>query len=117
MRHRKKKITLDRTASQRRRLLRNLATSLILYEGITTTDARARAVRPVVERLVSLGKKNNLPTRRKLLSYLNTRGAAKKVLEVLSPRFQQRPGGYLRCTRLGRLRGDGATMVRIEFIV
>lgn len=116
MRHRKKKVVLDRGASQRRALLRNLATSLILYEHITTTDARARAVRPIVERLVTVGKAKSLPARRQLQAYLTTPGAARKVIEVLSPRYQQRAGGYLRSTALGRLRGDGARLVRIEFV-
>lgn len=116
MRHRKQKKVLDRAAAARRGLLRNLSTSVILYERVTTTDAKAKAVRPIVERLVSLGKRNTLATRRKLLAYLTTKRAAAKVLEVLSPRYQQRAGGYLRLTTLGRLRSDGAKTVRIEFI-
>ena len=116
MRHRKKKFTLDRTSAARRALLRNLAASTILYERITTTDARARAVRQIVERLVSIGKDNSLANRRRLLAYLPVRKATNKVLEVLSPRYRQRPGGYLRMTKLGRQRSDGATLVRLEFV-
>lgn len=116
MQHRKHKFTLDRTAAGRRRLLRNLAASVILYEQVTTTDARAKAVRPIVERLVTLGRLNDLATRRRLLAYLPVKNATKKVLEVLGPRYRDRHGGYLRITKLGTRPGDGAAQVQIAFV-
>lgn len=116
MRHRKHKVTLDRTASGRRSLLRNLATSVILHEKVTTTDARARAVRPIVERLVRVGRSSDLATRRRLLAFLVVENATKKILEVLGPRYRDRRGGYLRITKLGRRAGDNAAQVQIEFV-
>ncbi|MDO8560101.1 MAG: 50S ribosomal protein L17 [bacterium] len=117
MRHRKRKATLDRTAAGRRSLLRNLAVSVILYEKVRTTDARARAIRPIVERLVTLGRSNDLATRRRLLAYLPVKNATKKVIEVLGPRYRDRKGGYLRITKLGQRPGDGGSVVQIEFVV
>lgn len=116
MRHRKAKITLDRTAAQRVPLLRNLAISLITYERITTTDAKARATRSLVERLLTIGKPGNLHSRRQLLSQLNDAPAVEKILKTLAPRFRDRRGGYLRATKVGLRPGDGSKLVRLEFI-
>lgn len=116
MRHRKKKFTLDRTAAGRRALLKNLAASLILYERITTTGGKAKAVRPMVERLITVGKTNTLATRRRLLAALPVASATRKVLEVLSPRYRECKGGYLRITALHARAGDGAQLARVEFI-
>ncbi len=116
MRHRKKGKTLDRKKSAREALLRNLAASLIIYEKIKTTEAKAKALRPIVERLITVGRENNLTARRKLLSYLYTENAVKKVLEVLGPKYQGRPGGYSRITKIGPRGGDGAELVQIELV-
>ncbi|MEK7537922.1 MAG: 50S ribosomal protein L17 [Patescibacteria group bacterium] len=116
MRHRQAKITLDRTASQRRSLQRNLAVSLITHGRIMTTDAKAKATRAFVERLVTIGKQGNLSGRRQLLSKLNNPAAVEKLLTTISPRFKDRPGGYLRCLKVGLRPGDGARRVRLEFI-
>jgi large subunit ribosomal protein L17 len=116
VRHRKAKITLDRNAAQRVPLLRNLAISLIEHERITTTDARARATRSFVERLVTIGKKNTLQSRRQLLSHLNNAPAAEKILKTIAPRFATRNGGYLRAIRIGMRSGDGAKQVMLEFV-
>lgn len=116
MRHRKAKITLDRTASQRRPLLRNLAISLITHERITTTAARARATKSYVERLVTTAKGNTLHARRQVLRVLNNAAAADKLVTKLGPRFKERHGGYLRSVNLGPRSGDGAQRVLIEFI-
>lgn len=97
-------------------MLQNLAASLILYEHITTTDGKARAVRPVVERIITKGKTNTLAIRRQLLAELPVEGAVRKVLEVLGPRYQQRQGGYLRIVKLGARAGDNANVTRIEFV-
>ncbi|HEX9664375.1 MAG TPA: 50S ribosomal protein L17, partial [Patescibacteria group bacterium] len=111
MRHRKKKKILDRNKSARQSLLRNLAGSLVLYEKIKTTEAKARAVRSVVEKYITVGKKNDLHSRRQLLKFFYTENQVKKVLEVLGPRYKERPGGYTRIVKLGQRAGDGAKVV------
>ncbi|MFH1866806.1 MAG: 50S ribosomal protein L17 [Patescibacteria group bacterium] len=116
MRHRKKSRILGRTKAPRRALMKNLASSLILYEKIKTTEAKAKELRSYVERLVSIGKSNSLAARRLLLRRLPTENAIKKVLEVISPRYQSRQGGYTRIVKLGRRKGDGAPQVLIEFV-
>lgn len=116
MRHRKKKVTLDRKIGPRKALLKNLATQVILYEKVSTTEAKAKAIRPIVERLITKGKANNLTARRALLQALPIENAVKKVLEELSPRYAQRPGGYTRIVKQGPRKGDGARRARIEFV-
>ena len=116
MQHRRKGKILGRTTGPKKALYRNLATSLVLYEKIKTTEAKAKSMRPIIDRLVTKGKKNDLAARRYLLKYLTTEGAVKKVLEVLSPKYSTRPGGYTRITKLGQRRGDAAKVVQIEFV-
>ncbi len=116
MRHRKTTKTLGRPKASKEALLRNLATSLILHESVKTTAAKARAVRPLVERLVTRGRKNTIGNRRELMKVLMTEGAVGKVLEVLGPRYATRPGGYTRITKLGSRQGDAAQMVAISFV-
>src|SRR5665213_2696935 len=96
MRHQKRKVTLDRKTGPRGHLLAGLAESLILYEKINTTKAKAKAIRSVVERLITKAKTNSVTTRRRLLAALYTRNAAKKLVEVLGPRYADRKGGYTR---------------------
>ncbi|MCX6744518.1 MAG: 50S ribosomal protein L17 [Candidatus Parcubacteria bacterium] len=116
MRHRNVNKILDRKKGPRKALLRGLATNLILYEKIKTTDGKARAMKGQVEKLITKGKPNNLVARRYLLKTLYSKNAVKKVLEVLSPRYLDRKGGYLRITKLKQRQGDGANMVLIEFV-
>ena len=116
MRHRKKGKILDRKKQPRKALLRSLATNLILYEKIKTTEAKAKAVKPIVEKLVTKGKANDLHARRELIKYLYVENAVKKVLEDLSPRYKDRKGGYLRIVKLNPRQGDGAKMAQIEFV-
>jgi large subunit ribosomal protein L17 len=116
MRHRRQKKTLDRTAAPRQLMLRNLATSLILYERVTTTDARAKAIRALVERVITVGQRGDLTSRRRLRAVLPVRSAVDKVLEELRPRYQGRRGGYSRIVKLGRRQGDAAAMVRLELL-
>lgn len=116
MRHQKKGAKLDRKIGPRKALLKNLASSLILYEKIKTTGGKARALKPQVERLISIGKKNNLTARRRLISKLATENAVKKVLEVYGPKYKDRKGGYTRIVKIGPRKGDGAQMVQIEFV-
>lgn len=116
MRHRKKRKILDRKKAPRRALLRSLATNLILYEKIKTTSAKAKVLRPLVEKLITKGKKNDLIARRELLKYLFKKSAVKKVLEELGPRYKDRKGGYVRIIKLGARSGDGAKLAQIEFV-
>ena len=116
MRHRKKGKILDRKKASRKALLRSLATSLVLYEKIKTTEAKAKALKPIIEKLITKGKKNDLTSRRELHKYLYLANAVKKVLEDLSPRYKDRKGGYTRIIRLNSRQGDAAQMVQIEFV-
>jgi large subunit ribosomal protein L17 len=116
MRHRKKKVTLDRKRGARDALLRGLATSVILYENVNTTLAKAKAVRPVVEKLITTGRKKSLDSRRKLMKVLTVESAVNKILEELGPRYASRPGGYTRIIKLGRRKGDGAEIAQIQLV-
>lgn len=116
MRHRKKGKILGRKIGPRRALVKGLAQSLILYEKIRTTLAKAQTVRPYVERLVTTAKNPTLANRRQLLAKLSTEGAVRKLIEVLGPRYKERKGGYTRITKLGRRQGDQAEVVQIEFV-
>ena len=116
MRHRKKGKILDRKKAPREALLRNLTTSIIIYEKVKTTKAKAKTVKPLVEKIITLAKKNDLTARRKLLEILYHKKAADKALEVLGPRYQEKKGGYTRIINLGHRQGDGAEMVQIEFV-
>ena len=113
MRHRKKR-HLRGDRDRRRKELRALATALILYEKIETTDARAKIARSKVERLITKGKKNDLNARRQLMRDL-PRNATNKVLEVLVPKFKSRNGGYTRMVKVGQFK-DGTKKVRLEFV-
>ena len=116
MRHRNKGRTLDRKSNSRKALLRNLATGIIIYEKVKTTKAKAKVVRPIVEKLVTMAKKNNLTARRKLLEVLYHKKAVNKTLEVLGPRYKERKGGYTRIIKIGQRQGDNAEVVQIEFV-
>jgi len=116
MKHRHKGKKLGRKKDPRKALMRSLATSLILYEKIKTTEAKAKALKPVVEKLITKSKNNNLATKRQLLEYLYLENAVKKILEELGPRYKDRQGGYTRITKTGIRLGDGAKMVQIEFV-
>ncbi|MEY4744352.1 MAG: hypothetical protein RL272_297 [Candidatus Parcubacteria bacterium] len=116
MRHRNSGKVLDRKKGPREALLRNLATSLVLYEKVKTTRAKAAAVRPLVERMITVGKTGTLAGRRKLSSFFYSENASKKIMEELGPRYKNRPGGYTRTTKLVRREGDGAEMVQIELV-
>jgi len=116
MRHRIKTKTLDRKKESREAMLRNLATSIILYEKVKTTKAKARAVKPIVEKIITLGKKNTLATRRQALKFFYIENPVKKIFEELAPRYKERTGGYTRITKLGFRQGDSAEMVQIELV-
>jgi large subunit ribosomal protein L17 len=116
MKHRRVVKTLDRNASARKALLRGLATSIVLYEHVNTTLAKAKAVRPFVERLITKGKTKSLVTRRQLNAVLMSESAVNKVLEELGPRYATRPGGYTRIVKLGTRKGDGAEIAQIQLV-
>jgi large subunit ribosomal protein L17 len=116
MKHNRKGKTLDRKAGPRKMLLRNLATSLVLYEKMNTTLAKAKAVRPVVEKLITVGRKKTLTSRRQLLKMLTVESAVNKVLEELGPRYATRPGGYTRIIKLGNRKNDGAEIAQIQLV-
>jgi len=116
MRHRVQKKTLDRKTGPRRALLKNLALQLVVYEKIRTTEAKAKVLRPYVERLITKGKANTLAARRSLLRVLPTENSVKKILEELSPRYMNRAGGYTRIVKTAPRQGDGARMAVIEFV-
>lgn len=116
MRHRRVGKTLDRKAGPRRALLRNLATSVILYEHVNTTLAKAKAIRPIVEKLITKGKGKSLAARRELMKTLTIESAVNKILEELGPRYATRPGGYTRIIKLGSRKGDGADVAQIQLV-
>ncbi|MDD5749534.1 MAG: 50S ribosomal protein L17 [Patescibacteria group bacterium] len=116
MRHRKVNKKLDRTKAPRQALLENLATSLVLYEKIVTTEAKAKAMRPLVEKLVSRGRVKSIHNKQQLTRFLHDKKAVQKILDVLGPRYSQRKGGYLRIIKMAPRQGDGAKMAQIEFV-
>lgn len=116
MRHRKTGKILDRKVGPRTALIKNLAQSVILYEKVKTTEAKAKAVRSYVERLVTVSKNPTLANRRLLIKRLPTQNAVRKLIEVLGPRYQKRAGGYTRITKLGTRPGDRAEVAQIEFV-
>ena len=116
MRHLNAGRKLGRNTSHRRALLRNLVTSLIEKERIVTTVAKATTLRPVAEKMITLGKAETLHARRRAAAYLETPASVKKVFETLGPRFSDRPGGFVRITHLGWRRGDGADLALVELV-
>lgn len=116
MRHRVAHRKLGRTSEHRLSLLRNLAASLIQHERVRTTEAKAKELRPFVEKLVTLGRRDSLHARRQALSILPQKAAVRRLFGEISPRFSERPGGYTRILKLGPRSGDGAPMAFIEFV-
>ncbi|HLW43642.1 MAG TPA: 50S ribosomal protein L17 [Candidatus Acidoferrales bacterium] len=116
MRHLVSGSKLGKQPAHRRAVLRNLVTNVIERERITTTIARARAARPLVEQMITLGKRDTLHARRQAAAFLQTTGATKKLFAVIAPRFSDRPGGYTRIVRVGWRIGDGAELAILELI-
>jgi large subunit ribosomal protein L17 len=116
MRHRKVTKKLGRNTSHRRALLRNLVTSLIMEERLETTPAKAKAMRPHVEKMITLGKRGDLSARRLAGGYLMTRESVTRLFDTVAPRFGDRNGGYLRIIHKGWRKGDGAATVYIELL-
>src|SRR5512136_3283021 len=116
MRHRIAGRKLGRTTSHRVAMLRNMVTSLLEHEKVKTTDAKAKEVRPLAEKLIGLAKRGDLHARRQALSVVRKAEVVKKLFETLSPRFQSRTGGYLRIVKVGFRPGDGAPVSIVELI-
>ncbi len=116
MRHQKKTIKLGRTAEHRKALLANQVCSLIEHQRIKTTLAKAKAVRPLAERMVTLGKSGSLHARRTALATLHQKNAVKKLFDDIAPRSAERNGGYTRIVKLGQRRSDSAPMAFIEWV-
>ncbi len=116
MRHRKAGYKLKRNVSARRALLRGLVTNVIEEERITTTIPKAKAVKPLVERMITLAKEDNLHARRQAAAFLLTSGSVEKLFNKLGPRFNQRTGGYTRIVKLGWRKGDGAETAKLELV-
>lgn len=117
MRHRVAGNKLGRTSSHRDAMCRNMAVSLVIHERVITTPAKAKVVKPFVEKLVTLAKDGSQSHRRRVFAQLRDKEAAKKMFDVLGPRFSSRPGGYCRILRLakGRL-GDAGERAILEFV-
>jgi large subunit ribosomal protein L17 len=107
---------LGRNTSHRRAMLRNLVTSIVLEDRVETTIAKAKAARPHVEKLITLGKRGDVHSRRQALAYLQTREAVTRLFDTVAPRYGDRQGGYLRIIRSGFQRGDGAEKAFIELL-
>ncbi len=116
MRHRMKTVKLGRLAAHRDAMLANQVVSLIEHQRIKTTLAKAKAVRPFAEKMVTLGKRGDLHARRLAVSYLGQKGAVKKLFEEVAPRAATRNGGYTRIIKLGPRQSDSALMAYIEWV-
>jgi len=116
MRHQVKRRYLRRDSAHRRALLRNLVTSFLDKERMRTTLAKAKATRPVAEKMITLGKRGTLHARRQAFAYLTRETVVKKLFDEIAPRFSQRPGGYTRIIRTAPRSGDGASMALLELV-
>lgn len=122
MRHNIAGYKLGRTSDQRKALFRNLIRDLYIHERIITTEAKARAVRADAEKLITKAKRslvdggNRVHAQRQVVAFLNDKTVAKKVFDELAPRYQERPGGYVRILKMGKRQGDGAEMAVLELV-
>ncbi|MBL4721491.1 MAG: 50S ribosomal protein L17 [Alphaproteobacteria bacterium] len=116
MRHRMSGRKLNRTSSHRKAMFSNMAVALLKHEQITTTLPKAKELSPIVDRLISLGKKNTLQSRRRAISVLQDVGLTAKLFDTLAPRYEGRNGGYTRVLKSGFRYGDAAPMAVIELV-
>lgn len=117
MRHQKIRNKLSRDSAHRRALIRNLCTEILEHERVRTTEAKAKVVKPEVEKLITLAKRGDLHARRQALSALNqNKFTVHKLFEEIAPRYSERPGGYTRILKLGPRRSDATEMVYIELV-
>lgn len=116
MRHQKARHLLGRPSDQRKALLRSLATELLRHERITTTEARAKAVQSVAEKMISLAKRGDLHARRQAAAYVLDQDVVKKLFNETATRYTERNGGYTQIVKIGPRMGDGAPMAIIQFV-
>jgi large subunit ribosomal protein L17 len=116
MRHNKSGVKLKRNIGARRALFKGLVTSIIENERVVTTVPKAKAVKPLVDRMITLAKRDTLHARRQAAAFLETPGAVQKLFDKLGTRFGQRNGGYTRVVRLGWRKGDGAEQAMVELV-
>jgi large subunit ribosomal protein L17 len=117
MRHQKQRNKLSRDSAHRRALMRNLCRDVIAHERIKTSQAKAKAVKPKIERLITLAKRGDLHARRQVLSELGQdKFLAHKLFDEVAPRYAERPGGYTRIVKLGPRRSDSTEMVFLELV-
>jgi len=116
MRHNKSGKRLGRNSSHRAAMLRNMVTSLIEHEKITTTDIRAKELRKIAERMITLGKRGDLHARRQALQVIRDGKIVAKLFDLVAPRYKERQGGYTRIIKLGMRAGDKASLSIIEFV-
>lgn len=116
MRHKVAGYKLKRSLGARKALFKGLVTSVIEHERVVTTVPKAKAVRPLVEKMITLAKRDTLHTRRQAAAFLESPAAVKKLFDKLGTRFGQRPGGYVRVVRLGNRKGDGAEQAMLELV-
>ena len=116
MRHNKSGRKLGRNSSHRAAMMRNMVTSLLEHEKITTTDARAKELRKVVDRMITFGKRGDLHARRQAIKVIRDRKVVGKLFELIGPRYKDRPGGYTRIIKLANRLGDNASQVIIELV-
>jgi large subunit ribosomal protein L17 len=117
MRHQKKRNKLSRDSGHRKALVRNMCSQILQHERVKTTEAKAKVVKPEVERLITLAKRGDLHARRQALSELNQdKFVVHKLFEEIAPRYGSRPGGYTRILKLGPRRSDSSEMVFIELV-
>ena len=116
MRHNKSGRRLSRTTSHREAMFRNMVTSLLTHEKITTTDAKAKEIRSVAEKMITLGKRGDLHAIRMAASYIREKSVVHKLFTVIAPRFKERAGGYTRIIKLGIRNGDAAPLSMIQLL-
>lgn len=116
MRHNVQGRKLGRTTAHRTAMFRNQLASLVEHEGIVTTLPKAKELRPIAEKMITQGRIDTVHSRRLVRRWLTDRDLIKKLFEEISPRYKDRPGGYLRITRLGPRKGDGAELAKLEFV-
>ncbi len=116
MRHAKQGGKLSRTSAHRKAMMRNLVTSLLDHERVQTTDAKAKELRKLADRMITLGKRGDLHARRRALRVIRSKDVTSKVFDDLAERFRERPGGYTRVLKVGRRTGDCAPMSIVELV-
>jgi len=116
MRHQKTGRKLGRNSSHRRAMYRNMTTSLFKHEQLETTDAKAKELKPIAEKLITLAKKGDLHSRRLALSYMKDKSVTHRLFEEIKDRYIKRQGGYVRIIKKGRRRGDGANLSIIQLL-